>query len=50
MGQKVSARVQEGRIKELFECVRNGGEKRRFFVFIDFKMKMEPERLRETQL
>lgn len=50
MAQKVRAETQDRRIKEIFEWVRNGPERERIVVFCDFKMKVEPQRRKETQL
>lgn len=50
MGHKIRARLQDQRINEIFECVKNGETGERIFVFLDFKMKVEPERFRETKL
>lgn len=50
MVHKVRAAVQEERIKELFESAKSGDFEKRIIVFMDFKMKKEPERIRETQL
>lgn len=50
MSHKVRAHTQERRIKEMFQWVRNGQERQRVVVFCDFKMKVEPQRRRETQL
>lgn len=50
MGHKVRAKTQDERIKELIQWVMDGSPNKRFISFIDYKMKVEPERLRETQL
>lgn len=50
MGHKIRAHTQEKRIRGMFQWVRDGSERGRVVVFIDFKMKVEPERHRETQV
>lgn len=50
MAHKVRAEVQEKRIKELFDWVKAGKCTERVLMMVDFKMKVEPERHRETQL
>lgn len=50
MSHKVRAHTQEKRIKELFQWVRDGPERQRVVVFCDLKVKVEPQRRRETQL
>lgn len=44
------AAVQEKRIKETFEWAKNRDHGKRIIISMDFKMKVEPERLGETQL
>lgn len=50
MSHKVRENVQEERIREMFEWAKEGETKKRVVVFIELKMKVIPERLRETQL
>lgn len=47
MAQKVRAKVQEKRIAELCDWVKEGGVGRRVILMIDSKLKVEPERHRE---
>lgn len=50
MGHKVRAKVQIERIVEMFQWEKDGEARKRIVVFMDYKMKVVPERLRETQL
>lgn len=50
MGHMIRAEVQEKRVKELFDWLKSGETIERVLMMIDFKMKFEPERHRETQL
>lgn len=50
MGHKIRAHIQEKKIRSMFEWLRNGSERKRVVTYVDFKMKVEPERHRETQV
>lgn len=50
MRHKIRARLQDEIINEIFNWVKDGEPTKRIVVFLDFKMKVEPERLRETKL
>lgn len=50
MGQKVRAKIQDDRIKEMFQLVKEREDENRVIFFIDYKIKVEPERHIETQL
>lgn len=44
MGHIVRKKVQDEAIPESFDWVKNGVPKERLVVYIDFKMKVEPQR------
>lgn len=50
MAHKVRAHTQDNIIKEFFQWVRDGPERKRIVMFCEFKMKVEAHRRRETQL
>lgn len=49
MGHKVRAEVQDKRINEIFDWVKDGRTSERMLVMLDFKMTVEPELHLETQ-
>lgn len=50
IAHKVRADEQDKRIKEMFEWVRDGRERERVVLFCHFKVKVETQRRRETQV
>lgn len=50
MGHIVRKKVQDEQIDGRFEWIRRGGVNERVVVYIDFKMKVEPQRFRESTL
>lgn len=50
MRHKIRARSQGERINEIFEWTKNGAAKNRLFLFLYFKVKVDPERLRDSQI